>query len=280
MPAKTGTWARRFAAAAASATLVACGGPATAQASLDASPALTAALARDRGFGSRKPLDGLRDAGVPRDTLERELGAAFVPLSGAAAAPGTAEVLVGFGLVVENGSWYAEPDRVRLRPGAADGAVQRVPIELGDDTPLVMASDRVQIEIEDEAAREWKLEQRLVTTLSLSASGPHLDLSDWKHGETPWTELPRLGARSFRGLWLEEPPFPAYTQEELLGEVRRAGFPEWAESLAKAPGPPDVPGLDVSAAPGVERIEWRLSVREGQSWRVVRTLSFVLPMGC
>jgi len=245
----------------------------------DSSP-LAAILARDRAGGARTSLDVFRDAGVGQETVERLLAASLDPIADAAPGSAPAEVLLGYALTVEDGSWSARPNRVLLRPDSGSTAQRSFSFGPGNDTPLVIASDRVEVELEDGDGREWRIEQRLVTTMSVSGQGPHVELSDWKQGTTPWAELRRLGPRRFRGLSLEDPPFPAYTQEELLAELRRLGLPDWAEALPKGPGQAGNNRLDVSAEPGLERVEWRISVREGSGWRIVRELSFVLAMGC
>ena len=128
------------------------------------------------------------------------------------------------------------------------------------------------------SSAEFMVEQRVETSLTVMAEGPHLDLRDWKHYYSPWRRLASAGDNRFRihpVSEVESAKFPEVSPAEIRAAVRRAGGVEWAKMVRDIKGPRDYPsGVSVS------KISLRVSVREGGKWRVINTLDFIVPMGC
>ncbi len=126
--------------------------------------------------------------------------------------------------------------------------------------------------------REFMTEQRFETSLTVSAEGPHLDLLDWKHHYSPWRRIRHLGRNRFLTSPIgpsESAKFPKVTSEEIRAAVLKAGGTEWAELVRNVRTPNDSP-LSV----GVSTVSFRIMVREGGTWKVIKTLHFRVPMGC
>jgi hypothetical protein len=127
-------------------------------------------------------------------------------------------------------------------------------------------------------AAEFKVEQRIETSMTIQNEGPHLDLIDWKHYYSPWVPLDELGANRYRVREVSEQDktsFPAAGPEEIRAAVRSAGGEEWARLVKNVRRPGDAP-----AAVGVSKISLRVSVRDGSGWRVISLIEFSVPMGC
>jgi hypothetical protein len=124
----------------------------------------------------------------------------------------------------------------------------------------------------------FMVEQRVETSLTVMAEGPHLDLRDWKHYYSPWRRLASVGESGFRINSVSEAEsamFPEVNSAEIRAAVRKAGGASWARMVRNVKGPHDYP-----SAVSVSKITLRVSVREGSRWRVIHTLDFLVPMGC
>ena len=148
-------------------------------------------------------------------------------------------------------------------------------IELGDE----IENQLLILHPRGGPGREFVVEQRHETSLSVPNEGPHLDLLDWKHYVSPWRGLPRAGANRFLTLKISETEaarFPAVTGAEIRAAVRREGVSrEWLELVKDTKGPQG-PGVFV----GVSKVSFRVKVRERGRWRVVNIFHFMVPMGC
>jgi hypothetical protein len=165
-------------------------------------------------------------------------------------------------------------------------AVLTVPLDLGD----VVYGATLQLQ-PITAGETYRVRVQYETSLGLSAEGPHLDLTDWKHCVSEWGRADATDALSFV---LPTPSqeqgecFPNYTQEELEAAVRahahKWGEPSelarWLEGL-RTPLP-DVSPVTPSVSPFVAISEVRVKVevlRKG-AWIEITRIVFVLPMGC
>jgi hypothetical protein len=62
------------------------------------------------------------------------------------------------------------------------------------------------IPISGAEGKDFRIQAQYQTSLTISDEGPHLDLLDWKHYESEWSDLEQLGNLKFR--------MPTYTDEE------------------------------------------------------------------
>ena len=117
--------------------------------------------------------------------------------------------------------------------------------------------------------------------MSVSAEGPHLDLVDWRHFDSPWKRLKALSSRRFQTLatnQMQDSKFPPTTTREIVQEVRRQVGTEWSEvvDLAKDCDGPNDGACFVSISSIYLRIQKRVGVR----WMDVGLVEIRIPMGC
>ena len=128
---------------------------------------------------------------------------------------------------------------------------------------------------------QYRVQQRYRTSMSVSAEGPHLDLVDWRHFDSPWITLRSIGPKRFRMLAdeeMDEEKFPPTTKSEIVNEVRRRMEREWPEivELAKSCNGPNVGACLV----GVNSMYLRIQKQVDGSWVDIGSVEFQIPMGC
>ena len=127
----------------------------------------------------------------------------------------------------------------------------------------------------------YRVLERYRTTLSISAEGPHLDLVDWRHFDSPWTALESLGTNRFRTLesdQMDHSRFPKTTKAEIVEEARaRVGkdWPELIERVESCNGP-----NDGSCFVGISSLYLRIQKRVNDRWTDVGLVEVTIPMGC
>lgn len=156
-----------------------------------------------------------------------------------------------------------------------------VPLDLGDE--VYGATLQLQPVV---AGESWRVRVQYETSLGLSAEGPHLDLTDWKHCLSDWQTATALDAVSFV---LPTPSaqqhdcFPSYTRAELETAVRAhaAAQGDAAQADAWIPriGQGDAPGT-VSPFVAISAVRVRVEALRRGAWVVVSTVTFLPPMGC
>jgi hypothetical protein len=128
---------------------------------------------------------------------------------------------------------------------------------------------------------EYRMFQRYRTSMSISAEGPHLDLVNWRHFDSPWLHLHSLGPRRFRTLrgdQMESSKFPLTTNSEILQEVRRRVGNDWPyllELVKTCRGPND--GACLVA---ISSLYLRIQKQVRGGWIDIGLVEFRLPMGC
>ena len=128
---------------------------------------------------------------------------------------------------------------------------------------------------------EYRILQRYRTSMSVSFEGPHADLVDWRHFDSPWTELKSIGPKRFRTLASEEMDwnkFPPTTKSEIVKEVRRLMEKEWPEAveLVKSCNGPN----DGACMVSISSIYLRIQKQVGGNWTDIGSIEFQVPMGC
>ena len=150
-----------------------------------------------------------------------------------------------------------------------------IDLELGED----IDNQEVTLNFRDNS--EYRMFQRYRTSMSISAEGPHLDLVDWRHFDSPWTSLEMLGPKRFRTLAtdeMEESKFPSTTKAEIMKEVRRRVGEEWPEllELVKDCHGPNDGACRVS----ISSIYLRIQKKVRDQWVNVGLVEIRIPMGC
>ncbi len=113
-----------------------------------------------------------------------------------------------------------------------------IQLGLGEDI------DNQQVELSDSSG-EYRIFQRYRTSLSIAGEGPHLDLVDWRHFDSPWLPLRALAPGRFQTLRSEQiksSEFPPTSKAEIVKEVRqrvRKDNLEFLELAKSCRGPND-----------------------------------------
>ena len=153
----------------------------------------------------------------------------------------------------------------------------KVNLELGED----IDSREVILNFPDRAVK-YRVFQRYRTSMSVSFEGPHLDLEDWRHYDSPWVQLRSLDNRRFRMLaseQIDDLRFPATTKAEIIKAVRGRLGESWESRrdwiLEGCDGANDNPCLV-----GVSSMYLRIQKNAGDGWLDVGVVEFQVPMGC
>ena len=131
------------------------------------------------------------------------------------------------------------------------------------------------------SSASYRMLQRYRTSLSISAEGPHLNLVDWRHFDSPWTPLKSLGANRFRTLRSEQmngSKFPKTTKREIIKEAQRLVGKDWPEIIewVKTCNGPN----DGACTVTISSIYLRIQKRVDDRWIDVGMVEITFPMGC
>ena len=167
-------------------------------------------------------------------------------------------------------------------------ALEARPVKLVSDRPTVIDlglgegidNQEVALNFPNNSAK-YRMFQRYRTSMSLSAEGPHLDLVDWRHFDSPWLPLPSMAPRRFRTLrsdQIDSSRFPTTTKSEILTEVRKHVGNDWSEILefAKACRGPNDGACQVMISSMYLRIQKQVRGR----WIDIGQVELRFPMGC
>lgn len=125
---------------------------------------------------------------------------------------------------------------------------------------------------------KYRMFQRYRTSMSVSAEGPHLDLTNWRHFDSPWVALKALGPKRFRTLAtdkMDESKFPATTNAEIMKEARKHVGKDWLELVKTCRGPNDGPCFVA-----ISSIYLRIQKRVDKGWVDIGIVDIRIPMGC
>jgi len=82
--------------------------------------------------------------------------------------------------------------------------------------------------------RDIKVEQQYETSLSISNEGPHLDLFDWKHFTSDWSELVPIDKDKYKAISYSEndqEKFHDFTEKELIDYLKSIGRQGYADLI-------------------------------------------------
>lgn len=150
-----------------------------------------------------------------------------------------------------------------------------VDVELGD---TIFGQAIVLVPRDGVEQKNFRVQAQYETSVTISWEGPHLDLLDWKHFRSEWSDLEQLGNLKFRMPTYtddEASRFPTVSSKEIYQAVREAGGSEWAERVKQARGPNEYP-----SSVGISALRLRILVQEESEWRELHRIEFNLPLGC
>jgi hypothetical protein len=127
----------------------------------------------------------------------------------------------------------------------------------------------------------YRVFQRYRTSMSISAEGPHLDLIDWRHFDSPWIPLKSLDSRSFQMLrsdQMDQSRFPPTTRAEIVQEVKGQVGKEWPQmvEIAKDCDGPNEGECRVMISSIYLRIQKQIRAR----WIDIGVVEVRISMGC
>lgn len=147
---------------------------------------------------------------------------------------------------------------------------------------LVESVDGQMVTLHLPASRSsYRMLQRYRTSMTISVEGPHLDLLDWRHYDSPWIPLEFLSTNRFRTLRSEQMDssrFPKTTKAEIRKEVHRRiknDWPELTESVESCNGPDN--GACIVT---ISSIYLRIQKQVNDRWMDVGVVEIAIPMGC
>ena len=202
--------------------------------------------------------------------MKRQL--ALLSLAACAAAHAGPSVLESVEIVPSKKESFSSPTLIKFQTKSAD--IVSVDLELGDSLGnLVLRVNPVA-----GVKGDFIVEQSFETSMTVMEEGPHLDLVDWKHYTSPWVPLKRISATEFRIPVISDEDtqrFPAVTPKEIRAIVTKEGGAKLGEYVSKVKGPNDYP-----CGVGLSKISFRIILKNGGEAKVVKTLEFLVPMGC
>jgi hypothetical protein len=139
-------------------------------------------------------------------------------------------------------------------------------IELGDE----LKSLRVMEE------GEFQIEARILTSLSIMDEGPHWDLLDWKHGESPWFKLKQDESDFVFDVKMEKDKFPEFENSELINYLEEQKVPQrWVELAQKCKDKKTYPcGVSES------HYQFRIYKKVDGKFKLYSEFELLPPMGC
>lgn len=198
---------------------------------------------------------------------------ALVSLAACAAAhAGGPSVLESVEIVPSKTVSFASPTLIKFQPKSAE--IVTVDLELGDS----LSSLILRVNPVEGLKGDFIVEQSFETSVTVMEEGPHLDLVDWKHYTSPWVPLKKLGATEFRITQISEADaqrFPKVSPKEIRAIVTKEGGAKLGQYVSKVNGPNDYP-----CRVGISKISFRIILKNGDESKVVKTVEFLVPMGC
>lgn len=173
--------------------------------------------------------------------------------------------------------WTAEHGAPHALSVLGEGRVLQ--LELGEEA----SAGTLRVRLDPERADIVQVRHRFLTSLTVQAEGPHVDLTDWLHHLSPWVEADSPE----RGAWVAPVrpggalPFPAVTSDAIAAEVARTvadwgvDGAHWAEHARTCAGPDSYP---CSVGVSEYQIEVVALRADEQVDRFVVALR--VPMGC
>jgi hypothetical protein len=108
----------------------------------------------------------------------------------------------------------------------------------------------LEVEPRGAAIHEFEVEIRAMSVMHCDYEGPHLELDEWKRGQSEPRRLTRTGNRFLLGpavLAADTPAFPAYTRDELRRAIAaHLGTPGLASEEEAAPCAPFLRGYEIT----------------------------------
>lgn len=151
-------------------------------------------------------------------------------LSSATGAPD----LLPASVVIHPGTYFAG---FEIEP---QGTSATFDLDLGDQLEFTL----VEVVPHRDDGRSVRVQYQVETSLTIMDEGPHIDLVDWKHHTSNWTDLERVDSHSFRMPKIESDAegaarFPAYDDDELYEAALAAGGQRWADIVRRWPARED-----------------------------------------
>lgn len=125
-----------------------------------------------------------------------------------------------------------------------------------------------------EQLKDLKIEQRYETSVTIMDEGPHCDLLDWKHYDSPWITLRPIDEGLYKGVeytMKEHEKFPKVTAAELKAAVEKHCGEAWSKQVSH---PQKYP-----AGVGISTYFLKISgIKDGKPF--IKNIIIDSPLGC
>lgn len=152
-----------------------------------------------------------------------------------------------------------------------DSDTCRIYLELGE----TIENRTLQIKSKDNV--KLKFYQRYENSITVMNEGPHCDLTEWKHFDSPYKELKNNGNRlkTIEFSSVDRENFVKVDMKELLTYIKEYCGKEWSAIARQAKSIRQYP-LGI----GQSRIFLKIEITHSDNSKTERIISFEIPMGC
>lgn len=152
-----------------------------------------------------------------------------------------------------------------------DSDTCRIYLELGETI------ENRTLQIKSKANVKLKFYQRYENSITVMNEGPHCDLTEWKHFDSPYQELKINGNRlkTIEFSSADREKFVKVDMKELLAYIKDYCGKEWSDIARQAKSINQYP-LGI----GQSRIFLKIEITHSDNSTTERIISFEIPMGC
>jgi hypothetical protein len=156
--------------------------------------------------------------------------------------------------------------------------------QFNGDTLYITASlgslfEGKRIKFSSNQISEYYIEQRFETSISIMKEGPHCDLVNWKHYNSDWRPVLKMGKNEFKTIVYsdkEKERFPKVSANELKQSVSDECGNDWAELIQHINAPNEYP-----SSVGVSRYLMQITgINSVNGLTFKKIIVIKNPMGC
>jgi hypothetical protein len=141
-------------------------------------------------------------------------------------------------------------------------------LELGDKIMSFYVFDK-------SGASEYRLFLQTESSVTIMDEGPHLDLTNWKHGQSEEIQLSEKEGEYFYKDQSSQMSFPEVSLSELIDAAKKKGGERWAQLAKKCNTPKEYP-CSVTPSKYILRLERKVN----GAWIKKGKAIIIPPMGC
>ncbi len=151
--------------------------------------------------------------------------------------------------------------------------------EIKDTLDLGDSLSKGTLKLLNKNSKNYRATIQLETSMTVTAEGPHLDLTDWKHCTSQWHRIAEVKGGEYTlpdFNDIDVDCFPAVSDQELKAEVLRAGGEQWLSILEGEGWPEGYKPVEIS----LSTVRLKIEENTAAGWHVVTVINMSIPMGC